>query len=153
MGTPEFTWTALLPVEREVDPQLYDDLITHWNKALVQASLTGGGSLLASAPALFRRVPAPASWREPTMGPSWPACAPQLLPLFVETERCAFLPGMWLEEVLRSSLVAGPLFDPPCAAWWRSWRFLRESATAVEAILPLYTTFGAKYGGEDGMRL
>ncbi|KAK4531976.1 hypothetical protein CCYA_CCYA10G2833 [Cyanidiococcus yangmingshanensis] len=113
MGTPEFTWTALLPVEREVDPQLYDDLITHWNKALVQASLTGGGSLLASAPALFRRVPAPASWREPTMGPSWPACAPQLLPLFVETERCAFLPGMWLEEVLRSSLVAGPLFDPP----------------------------------------
>jgi hypothetical protein len=113
MSAPDFFWNAVLPLEREVDPQLYDDLVSYWNKALVEASLSEGSELLVSAPVLFSRIAASLGSRKRNLGPVWPACAPQLLPLLVQAGYCIFLPSTWLEEMLRLSLVSGQLFESP----------------------------------------
>jgi hypothetical protein len=113
MNVPAFAWSTLLPPEPEVDPQLYDDLVSIWCQALVEASLVPECELVASASALFRRVASRSSDAGGNSRRPAPACAPQILSALVFKGKCFFMPRTWPEDVLRTALAGGPLFEPP----------------------------------------
>lgn len=113
MNVPAFAWSTLLPPEPEVDPQLYDDLVSIWCQALVEASLVPECELVASASALFRRVASRSSDAGGNSRRPAPACAPQILSALVSKGKCFFMPRTWPEDVLRTALAGGPLFEPP----------------------------------------